>query len=175
MKVFKNMQNQIKFKKNLIFKRILFLIMLAVTFYIIFNFSAQDGDTSGSLSLKVTEVIVKVLSKIKDMDDVLKLHYIEKLHPIIRKLAHFSIYTVVGFSIMGFMCTFDKRNIFKVVTSFCIGATYAVSDEIHQYFTPGRSARVLDVCIDSLGVLAGIFILVVLIVFVEAIINWLKR
>lgn len=169
------MNNQIKFKKNLIFKRVLFLIMLLIAFYAIFNFSAQNGEDSGSLSLKVTEVIVKVLSKLKNMDDTLKFHYIEKLHPIIRKLAHFSIYTVVGFSIMGFMCTFDMRNIFKVVTSFCIGATYAVSDEIHQYFTPGRSARVLDVCIDSLGVLAGIFILVVLIVFVEAIINWLKR
>lgn len=169
------MQKQIKFKKNLIFKRILFLILLAIAFYIIFNFSAQNGELSGSLSLKVTELIVKVISKVKNMDIATRLHWIEKLHPIIRKLAHFSVYTVVGFSIMGFMCTFDMRNIFKVVASFCIGATYAVSDEIHQYFTPGRSARVLDVCIDSLGVLAGIFILVVLIVFVEAIINWLKR
>lgn len=169
------MDKSIKFKKNLIFKRVLFLILLAIAFYVIYNFSAQNGEISGSLSLKVTEFIVKVISKVKNMDEVVKLHYIEKLHPTIRKLAHFSVYTVVGFSIMGFMCTFDIKNIIKVIISFSVGVTYAVSDEIHQYFIPGRDAKVLDVCIDSIGVLTGIFILITLIVFVEAIVNWLKR
>ena len=169
------MQKTIKFKKNLIFKRILFLILLAVAFYIIYNFSAQNGEISGSLSRKVTEYIIEIISKIKTMDISRKLHYIEKLHPIIRKLAHFGVYTVVGFSVMGFMCTFDIRNIFKLLISFSVGVTYAISDEIHQYFIPGRSTRFLDVCIDSLGVLTGIFILIILIVFFEAIVNWLKR
>lgn len=169
------MQKQIKFKKNLIFKRVLFLIMLVIAFYVIFNFSAQDGEISGSLSRKVTEFIVEIVSKIKTMDLSRKLYYIEKLHPIIRKLAHFGMYTVVGFSTMGLMCTFDMRNIFKVIISFVIGVTYAITDEVHQYFTPGRNASIVDVCIDSVGVLTGIFILVILIVFVEAIVDWLKR
>ena len=112
------MRRQIKFKKILIIKRVLFLIMLVIAFYIIFNFSAQDGETSGSLSRKVTAFVVEILSEVKIMDSELKLQYIEKLHPIIRKLAHFSIYTFVGFSTMGFMCTFDIRNIFKVLISF---------------------------------------------------------
>ena len=169
------MKRQIKFKKNLIFKRVLFLIMLAIAFYAIFNFSAQDGELSGSVSRKVTTFIVEMLSKVKNMDVNLKLHYITKLEPIVRKLAHFSIYTVVGFSVMGFMCTFDIRNIIKFITSIGIGVTYAISDEIHQSFTPGRSPRVLDVCIDSAGVLTGIFMLIILIILVESIVNWLKR
>lgn len=169
------MNKSIKFKKNLMFKRVLFLILLAIAFYVIFNFSAQNGEISGSLSMKVTEFIVNLVSKIKTMDISRKIYYIEKLHPIIRKLAHFSVYTVVGFSVMGFMCTFDIKNIVKFITSFAIGVTYAITDEVHQYFIPGRSARVLDVCIDSAGVLTGIFILIILIVFVEAIVNWLKR
>ena len=169
------MNKSIKFKKNLMFKRVLFLILLAIAFYVIFNFSAQNGEISGSLSMKVTEFIVNLVSKIKTMDISRKIYYIEKLHPIIRKIAHFSIYTVVGFSVMGFMCTFDIRNITKFITSICIGVTYAVSDEIHQSFTPGRSPRILDVCIDSAGVLTGIFILIILIIFVESIVNWLKR
>ena len=169
------MQKQIKFKKNLILKRVLFLIMLVIAFYVIFNFSAQNGEDSGSLSEKVTRFIVEIVSKIKTMDISRKAYYIQKLHPIVRKLAHFSIYTVVGFSIMGFMCTFDIRNIFKVIISFGVGVTYAISDEVHQYFIPGRGPSIIDVGIDSLGVLTGIFILVTLIVFTEAIVNWLKR
>ena len=169
------MQGKIKFKKNLIFKRVLFLLMLAMAFFVIFNFSSQDGELSGSISRKVTEVVFNIVSKIKTMDINTKLYYIERLHPIIRKLAHFSIYTVVGFAIMGFMCTFDIRNIFKVVISLVIGITYAITDEIHQSFTPGRYPSIIDVGIDSAGVITGIFILIVLIVFTEAIINWLKR
>lgn len=169
------MKRTIKFKKNLIFKRILFLVMLAMTFFAIFNFSAQDGEESSSISRTVTEFIVNILSKVKNMDASLRVHYIMKLEPIIRKLAHFGVYTVVGFSVMGFMCTFDIKNIVKFITSFMTGLTYAISDEVHQYFIPGRSARVLDVCIDSVGVLTGIFILIILIIFVEAIVNWLKR
>ena len=169
------MQKTIIFKKNLIFKRLIFLIMLVVAFYAIFNFSSQNAEISGSLSEQVTEFIVNILSKLKTMDVSSKLYYVERLHPIIRKLAHFGVYTVVGFSIMGFMCTFNIRNIFKVIISFLVGATYAITDEIHQYFIPGRCASIRDICIDSVGVLTGIFILIILIIFVESIVNWLKR
>ena len=169
------MNKSIKFKKNLIFKRVLFLIMLVMTFYVIFSFSAQTGEESGSLSEKITSFIVEIISKVKAMDIKQKTYYIGKLHPIVRKLAHFSIYAIVGFSTMGFMCTFDIRNIFKVIVSFSVGVTYAVTDEVHQYFIPGRGPSIIDVGIDSLGVITGIFILVTLIVFTEAIINWLKR
>lgn len=169
------MNKQLKFKKNLIFKRILFLVMLLITFYIIFNFSSQDGEMSGSISKKVTEFVVEIISKIKTMDLSTKIYYIEKLHPIIRKLAHFGVYTVVGFSVMGFMCTFDIRNILKFFISFGIGVFYAITDEFHQSFIPGRGPSIKDVCIDSAGVLTGIFMLIILIVFVEAIVDWLKR
>ena len=169
------MKKSIKFKKNLIFKRVLFLIMLVIAFYVIFNFSAQNGEESGSLSRKVTEIMVELVSKIKTMDINRKLHWIAKLEPIIRKLAHFGVYTVVGFSAMGVLCTFDMQNIFKFITSFGVGIIYAITDEFHQYYIPGRNASVVDVCIDSLGVLTGIFILITLIIFVEAIVNWFRR
>ena len=169
------MKKTIKFKKKLVFKRIMFITILLFTFFIIFNFSSQDAEKSGNISRRVTEFIVEILSKIKTMDVSSKLYYIEKLHPIIRKLAHFSIYTVVGFSIMGFMCTFDIKNILKLTYSTIIGVVYAITDEIHQGFTPGRVPSLTDVYIDSIGVLTGIFILITLIVFVESIGNWLKR
>lgn len=166
---------QIKFKKNLIIKRIIFLFLLLATFYIIFNFSSQNSIESEDLSNKITTFIVDIFSKFKSMNTSMKLHYIAKLHPIIRKLAHFSMYTLVGFFIMGFMCTFNIKNKFKVFISIVIGVIYAVTDEIHQSFTPGRLPSATDVCIDSMGVLTGIFIMILLVVFLEAIIDWFKR
>lgn len=169
------MSKPIKIKKNLIVKRILFIIMLLATLYLIFCFSAQDGEQSGNLSLKVTNFIVKLFSKIKNMDTALRMHYIEKLHPIIRKLAHFSIYCLVGFSVMGFWCTFDIKNKYKLLWSILIGVTYATSDEFHQSFIPGRGPSIRDVCIDSAGVLTGIFVMIFLILLFEAFSNWIKK
>lgn len=169
------MQKIIKFKKNLIFKRILFIIMLLATLYIIFGFSSQDGEQSGNLSLKVTNFVVEMFSKVKNMDVTLKMHYIERLHPIIRKLAHFSIYCLVGFSVMGFWCTFDIKNKYKLLWSILIGVLYAASDEFHQSFVPGRGPSIRDVCIDSAGVLTGIFIMIFLILLFEAFNNWIKK
>ena len=169
------MSKPIKIKKNLIFKRILFIIMLLATLYIIFGFSSQDGEQSGNLSLKVTNFIVEMFSKVKNMDLALRMHYIERLHPIIRKLAHFSIYCLVGFSVMGFWCTFDIKNKYKLLWSILLGVSYAASDEFHQSFVPGRGPSIRDVCIDSAGVLTGIFIMIFLILLFEAFNNWIKK
>ena len=169
------MSKPIKIKKNLIFKRILFIVMLLATLYIIFGFSSQDGEQSGNLSLKVTNFIVEMFSKVKNMDLALRMHYIERLHPIIRKLAHFSIYCLVGFSVLGFWCTFDIKNKYKLLWSILLGVSYAASDEFHQSFVPGRGPSIRDVCIDSAGVLTGIFIMIFLILLFEAFNNWIKK
>lgn len=36
------------------------------------------------------------------------------------------------------------------------GILYAASDELHQYFVPGRACQLRDVVIDGLGVLIGV-------------------
>ena len=53
-------------KKNLL--RALFLSLLITIFVLIFNFSSQNGEESGSLSKMVTEKIVNTLPYIKDLD-----------------------------------------------------------------------------------------------------------
>lgn len=46
-----------------------------------------------------------------------------------------------------------KWKIFLRAEVFC--ALYACSDELHQYFVPGRSCRFFDVCVDSTGAFFG--------------------
>ena len=120
------MNQTLKIKNHIMLKRIIFIAVLLATFFIIFNFSAQDGNTSGSISEKVTKFVVNIISKISNINEETQNNIIEKMHPIIRKLAHFSIYTVVGFSIMGVMCTFDVGNKLKIGTSLIVGVIYAI-------------------------------------------------
>ena len=45
------------------------------------------------------------------------------------------------------------------LTAWLIAAAYAVTDEIHQLFVPGRSCEFRDICIDAVGVLAGVLLM----------------
>lgn len=121
-------------KKTII--RIISMFLLLLTFLVIFNFSAQNGEESGSLSNKVTTVFVNHFPYTKNLSIETKQKLIEHIEPIVRKLAHFSIYTVVGMCIMAFLCTFQLKLRIKLGTSLLIGLIYAISDEFHQSFVP---------------------------------------
>ena len=127
----------------------------------IFGFSGQDSEESGSLSRRVTVKIVEVLPNTKNLSEDDKLELINKLHPIIRKLAHFSLYTLVGIFGMTFISTFELKKIYQFFISLLIGLFYAISDEVHQSFIPGRACSIMDVGIDTSGVIFGIIIVFV--------------
>ncbi len=44
-----------------------------------------------------------------------------------------------------------------------VGVLYAASDEFHQSFVPGRGPSIVDIGIDSLGVLTGILAVLIII------------
>ena len=45
--------------------------------------------------------------------------------------------------------------------AWAVGTLYAVSDEIHQIYVPGRAGRLSDVLIDSAGAAAGALVLLI--------------
>ena len=51
---------------------------------------------------------------------------------------------------------FNKK---KVLLTLIIGLLYAISDEIHQGFVPDRMMDIMDVLVDSLGILFGVLII----------------
>lgn len=138
-----------------IFKIILIVIWMAI----VFSFSNQGGTKSGNTSRKVTVAVVQVISD-KPIEENEQL--IEKVDKVIRKLAHYTIYTIGGFLIMNYAYTTDKKPKEKVIYSILFGAGYAVTDELHQFFVSGRSARIFDVGIDTLGVATGILIYLII-------------
>ncbi len=51
------------------------------------------------------------------------------------------------------------RALGRELTAVAIGIAYAVTDEVHQAFVPGRQGAVLDVLVDAVGVLVGVYVL----------------
>lgn len=150
--------------------RIILLILLATTFISIFNFSSQNGPQSSSVSHKVAKIIIDTLPSTKNLEEEQKNILVEKSQKIIRKGAHFSIYMMVGILIMAFMCTYNVKQKTKILVSIFTGILYAISDEVHQYFIPGRQASTIDVGIDTCGVITGILI----VIGINTIINKIK-
>lgn len=138
--------------------RIILITLILGTFYVIFGFSSQDSKKSGGLSEKVTTIIAEKFNILKDKTTQERENIINKMEKVIRKLAHFSIYTVVGILLMSFISTYNLKEGIRIIVSLVIGIIYAISDEIHQSFVPGRSPQITDVMIDTMGVLLGILL-----------------
>ncbi len=146
-------------KKRKIVFRILFLILLITTFVIIFWFSSQNGDESGKMSKGLINILLNIFfSKSSNKEEIINI-----LHPIIRKLAHFTIFTLVGIWSMSLLETFNLSKKNKILISVLIGFLYACSDEIHQRFISDRFASPIDVLIDTCGVVFGIIIVIIII------------
>ena len=70
-----------------------------------------------------------------------------------------AVYFALGAAVCGFFATFAMKPYRCGLISFGISVLYAASDELHQYFVPGRHASVLDVLLDSVGVLCGVLVM----------------
>ena len=142
--------------------RAIFIILLLSTFFLIFEFSSQDSEKSGSLSQKITEEIAKKIPSIQKKEPSLKQKIINIMENVIRKIAHFSIYTVVGILLMSLLSTYKIKEKNRILISIIIGIIYASSDEIHQAFVPGRGPQITDVFIDAMGVILGILLVLLI-------------
>ena len=140
--------------------RIIVIILLIGTFRIIFGFSSQNGEKSGTISRQITEFVTKDIEAIQKLEKSKKEIILNKIEHFIRKLAHFSLYTVVGILVMSLMSTYKIEQIKRISISLLTGVLYAISDEVHQSFVPGRGPSVQDVLIDSLGVIFGILVVI---------------
>ena len=138
-------------------KKLVKLILIVLWMGLIFSFSQEDGTMSTSKSDKVILKIYKSFNKEKLTEKEQK-EIIDKFVFPIRKAAHFSEYLILGILIISFISEFKALEIKYLILAIFISMLYAISDEIHQLFVSGRSARVFDVVIDTLGATTGIFI-----------------
>lgn len=163
--------------KKIIPWRITFTILLLSTYALIFIFSCENGEKSSKNSKGMMYVIIDAINGNNDVGE----KEIEIFEPILRKLAHFGIYTVSGIWGMCLMNTFfrktkssiilenEKKRLtyLRLLISTVIGFSYACSDEIHQLFSAGRSGKVIDVAIDTMGVINGSLLVLLVIAILK--------
>ena len=70
--------------------------------------------------------------------------------------AHFTLYLVLGALLFRAVSAHSSKWTFPM--PIAIGALYAASDEMHQYFVPGRQADLFDFMIDVAGLAFGMLL-----------------
>ncbi len=144
-------------------KRVINIMLVLLVMVIIFIFSSESGGISSNTSGKTIRKLLLLFKRDWQINELNSL--VEILQPIARKMAHFGLYTLVGF--FTYNIKYKKIKSKNIVFSFIVGFIYAMLDELHQILVPGRAGRIFGVFIDSLGVITGIIIYIV----IERIIN----
>lgn len=149
--------------------RIVSVILLLSLMVTIFCLSAQVATDSAKLSSGFSYKIISLFyPKLKEMTYEQQIEFYDSLPIPIRKLAHFSIFGLLGvFSFLTMVSYKRIGYVLRNVIAFIICVLYAVSDEIHQLFVVGRSCELRDVIIDSSGAFLGIFLLCLFCYFVK--------
>jgi len=117
---------------------------------LIFFLSAQSGEVSGALSDQVADTVRR-----SGADALTPMWFNENVYANVRKWAHIYIYCALGFSMAITVHLFIKAESLARQTMLACGLCllYAMTDEIHQYFVPGRAMLLGDVAVDAAGFL----------------------
>lgn len=124
---------------------------------LIFFFSAQpvgeSRQTSGKLVLLIDRLFAKHLQTMTSSE---RAGWIVRCTRFVRKTAHLLEFAALGASFAWYFCVFDRlTDRRRLFFAWAAALLYAVSDELHQFFVPGRGPGALDVLIDAAGALAG--------------------
>jgi len=70
---------------------------------------------------------------------------------------HFAEYSILGFLLFRSITSDELLTFHPFYGSLWIGISFAILDEFHQSFVPGRHMSSTDVLFDSLGIVFGMF------------------
>lgn len=135
------------------YKYLFIIITLFVIGFIWWN-SSQNGEESSDISQGVLYEIMQIFARIGISTDITE--------HIVRKLAHFTEFTALGFLLSIDVVLFLKNIKQYAWISLFTGLLVALIDETIQLFPLGRSSSVKDVWLDFSGVIFGTILLFVL-------------
>ena len=141
------------------------IVLLFLIYVMIFNFSAEDATASSGVSQKVTRWLLQIYYKLQGNTGgltVIPAGEVDEAEAVIRKLAHFTEYMLVGLLSLWIWLLWKAKRLrcsAFVLVQLVISASL---DEFHQYFVPGRYASIRDVLIDTAGGLTGMLLVLLI-------------
>ena len=156
--------------------RYILMIIVIVLCVEIFGFSNDTGEVSSGKSRYVARFLLNFSKEFREMSEEAKEISIGNFEPILRKIAHFCIYGLLGCLTFGIALTFKRWSVKKrILIPFIYCFLYAASDEMHQLFVSDRAGKIADVLLDTSGALLGIVVIFLLSNIILAIYKRFKK
>lgn len=141
------------------YTRLLPVAVAALAVLILFLFSAQEGEESYGISMKLSNwfiinLVDPLISYIKDTNRILLAY---GFHTLVRKFAHLFVFfsLAILFPLVLKLCVPRLNKPLVYIVSFAVIALLAALDELHQFYVPGRDGNLMDVFIDLSGAAFG--------------------
>ena len=138
----------------------LFFALALMNLLMIFSFSGQDAETSGSLSAAITDLVLYGAQERPENREDLPEY--QRVHHLVRKTAHFLEYASLGFLLTGAMACLKLSWPRHWSIAASVSLITAVCDELFQTRVPGRAGSPWDSALDMSGALAGLICATVL-------------
>lgn len=132
--------------------RIVFVVLEAAVMALIFFLSAQDGQESRQFSDSALQILEQ--NNLESM--VLPGTLAGYAAANIRKWAHVYLYALLGFFLPQALACWRFSLTANLTLSVAVAFVYSCTDELHQWFVPGRAALWSDLGVDALGYLPAI-------------------
>lgn len=138
--------------------------LLALLYLVIFTFSAQDGEQSGSLSMMISEKCAEILNSLsgKHWNEAVLAGWAEYFEHPLRKLAHFTEYACMGALVYILWSQWMRRGKGLYLLTVLWVFVSAAGDEFHQLFVPDRYGSFADVLLDTCGGACGMLLCIML-------------
>ena len=122
-------------------KKIIYAILIAIWMITVFMLSNESSDESSGTSGNTIRAIINLIPSIRNMEVNEKEAIVKSLQPIVRKLAHFTIYTIGGILAFANINQYNIEMKKKIIFSIAFGFVYAITDETHQMLIPRQKRR----------------------------------
>lgn len=130
-------------------KKAVRIIILLTVISFIYYMSAQNSVKSFFYNVEIVRIL-----RINCGIDLYSLFNNNYVDIIVRKLGHFFEFSILSAALYSALSAFKVKRVTILTCIFSI--TLALLDEYHQLYVLGRSCRIIDVFIDSSGIIMTI-------------------
>lgn len=135
--------------------------------YVTYNKIDSNGITINKVSIGSNDIlknrrisinksdIKNLLIKVRDRIKSFVYEHFNNFNVFVRKSAHAFEFLVLAILLLWAMACHEIKGMKAVIFTLLIVLFYAMTDEFHQLFVPGRGASINDVMIDFIGGVIG--------------------
>ena len=132
---------------------VMLVVLWMVMIFVMSNFPAEVSDQQSGVVVELAKKIFNISAEQPEL--------LDNLMTIVRKCGHAFEYFVLGVLLLNMLRQFwlakRKGEWARYWYLVVVGASiYAVTDEVHQAFVPGRSCELRDIIIDTVAAGMGV-------------------